>query len=781
MGCLDQVKHTMMKTFMTLCFLWLSQFSFAQTRYTISGTIRTRGSGENIIHASVMVAGQTTGVTSNAYGFFSLTLPEGDYSLVISSVGMKTQTIPVALKDNTNLDVQLEEGSAQLREVVVTGGKDRKLSGTQMGLERLTMSSMHDIPVLMGEKDVLKTIQLLPGVIPAGDGNTGFYVRGGASDQNLILLDGATVYNPAHLLGFFSTFNSDAVKDVSLYKGFMPPSFGGRLSSVVDVTMNDGNNQALHGNLDLGVIAVSGELEGPIDKGKSSFLVAGRTTSINTVLRLSGDSTIDKDNIGFYDLNAKLNFSMGNKDHLYASGYMGRDNLGVHDEFGLKWGNEIGSLRWNHVFGRRLFSNTTFSVSNYDTWTTVYNNASSYEVDSRLNDYAFKQEWDWFAGPSHTIKFGLNSIYHVIEPGVLKAGAGSGLDDTTYETRRGWENAVFAGDDWKLGGGLTVSYGLRLTDFGVFGPGNFYNVDGMGNVTDTMHSRPGQQVVHYLAAEPRLAVGYQIDNFQTVKFSYGRNTQNVHLLANSATSLPTDRWALTNNNIKPEIVDQWSVGYYRESQDHMYSWSAETYYKQMQHQIDYRDGANLELTDIVETELLYGKGRAYGIEGQLKKNKGKLTGWVSYTLSKSQLQIDGINGGHWYDATQDRTNSVDVVGIYHFNPKWTFSADWVYYTGNPVSYPSGKYTAGERVVYYYAERNGYRMPAYHRLDLSATMQLKKKKLYSQELQFSIYNAYDRMNAYFINFRQDPSNPDQTQAVRTSLFGIVPAISYNIKF
>jgi outer membrane receptor for ferrienterochelin and colicin len=407
------------------------------------------------------------------------------------------------------------------------------------------------------------------------------------------------------------------------------------------------------------------------------------------------------------------------------------------------------------------------------------NNNSDYQVKSTLNDFAFKQEWEWYAGP-HTIKWGVNSVYHVIQPAKLVAGAGSGLNDTSYEARYGWENAIFAGDDWKVTDQFTVSYGIRLTDFRVYGPGNFYQVDAAGNVTDTMHYRNGQAVVNYLNPEPRLGLGYQIDSRSSVKASYTRNVQNMHLLANSPISLPADRWDLTNNNIKPEISDQLSVGYYREADDGVYSWSIETYYKTMQHQIDYRTGANIELTDIVETELLYGKGRAYGVEGQLKKNKGKLTGWISYTLSRSELQVNGINDNHWYDAPQDRTHNIAIVGIYHPNDKWTFSADWIYYTGNPVSYPSGKYQADGRIVFYYAERNGYRMPPYDRLDLSVTRHIKKKHN-QRELSFGVYNAYDRLNAFVINFRQDPNNPDQTQAVKTALFGIVPYVSYSIKF
>ena len=773
----------MMKTcLLTLLLAGLALQAVAQSRYTINGTIRARGSGENLIRASVSVVGTNIGVTSNEYGFFSLTLPEGAYTLLVSTVGMQEQTIPVDLHKNLKLDLAMEPGAAELKAVVVqAGNRDRKLTGTQMGADRLTMSNIRDLPEFLGEKDVLKSIQLLPGVASAGDGNAGFYVRGGAPDQNLILLDGTTVYNPTHLLGFFSTFNSEAIRDVTLYKGAMPPAYGGRLSSVADIRMNEGNNQGFHGDAGVGLLTVNGELEGPIEKGASSFLVAARATRINSFLSASNDTTINRNRIGFYDLNAKLNFNLGGKDHLYASGYAGRDDLLVYNQFGLQWGNAIGTLRWNHVFGPRLFTNTSVAISHYDTRLTFYSDGSNFAVTSNLNDVDLKQEWEWYAGPVHTVRFGIQSTYHMIRPVSLVAQPGSGVNDTTYEPRYGLESALFAGDDWKVDSRLTVSYGLRLTDFRAYGPGNFYEVDATGAVTDTLHYRRGQRVANYFNPEPRLSLAYRLDDLSTVKASYSRNVQNVHLLASSATAQPTDRWDLTNNTIRPELADQFSVGYYRETIDQVFSWNLEAYYKALQHQIDYRTGANVELTDIVETELLYGKGRAYGLEGQLKKNKGKLTGWVSYTLSKSQLQIDGINNDRWYDATQDRTHNIAVVAIYHPSAKWSLSADWVYYTGNAVSYPSGKYVADGRIAFYYSERNGYRMPAYHRLDLGATRHFAKKRWYQTELAFGVYNAYDRLNAYFINFRQDPNDASKTQALQTALFGIVPYISYNLKF
>jgi len=755
--------------------------SFAQKRYSISGTISSRRSGEPVIGASVVVEGQNKGAVSNQYGFYSITLPEGDYVLVFSTAGMQPLRDTMRLHKDIVLDVALGDGG-ELKEVVVRAyEKDNKLQGSQMGADRLSMTTIRNVPVFLGETDVLKTIQLLPGVSSAGEGNTGFYVRGGAPDQNLILLDGTTVYNPSHLLGLFSTFNADAIKDVSVYKGSIPPQYGGRLSSIEDVRMNEGNNQAFHGRAGEGLLTISGEVEGPIQKGQSSFVLAGRATKLDQILSSSDDTTINRDRIGFYDLNAKFNFRLGDRDHLYGAGYLGQDELSIYKTFGLQWGNGVASLRWNHFFGSKLFTNTTLAVSNYNTAITVYVTNSSFDIRSALNDYSLRQEWEWYPGPAHTVRFGLQSVYHVVAPAKLVALPGSGINDSSYESRYGWENALFAGDDWKATERLTVSYGVRLTSFSVMGPGRFYRLDADGKVTDTLNYGRGRSAKQYIDAEPRLALGYKLDELSAIKAGYARNVQNVHLLANSALSVPTDRWALTNNNIRPEVADQLSLGYYREAGGGDYSWNVEAYYKTMQHQIDYRTGANLELTDIVESELLFGKGRAYGVEAQLKKTSGRLTGWVSYTLSRSQLQINGINGGQWYSATPDRTHNAAIVAIYQPNAGWTLSADWVYYTGNPVSYPSGKYIADGRIAFYYAERNGYRLPAYHRLDLGAVRHFPKKKWYQVELAFGVYNAYDRQNAYFINFREDPHNAAETQAVQTSLFGIVPYFTIAAKF
>lgn len=762
------------------CFTVLCSSLLAQTRYTVSGTIRSKKTGESIIGAGINVVGKNIGVLSNDYGFFSLTLPAGKYTLAISAVGLQVQTVEIDLSKNMQLNTLLEEQNNTLQDVTVSAiSKGRSITSTQMGVEHLSVKETKNIPVLLGERDVLKTLQLLPGVKAAGEGNSGFYVRGGAVDQNLILLDDAPVYNASHLLGFFSTFNADAIKDVTLYKTGMPAQYGGRLSSVVDVRMNDGNNQDYHVNGGIGLISAKVDVEGPLQKDKSSFLVTGRRTYADLFLKLSNDSSINNNSLYFYDLNTKLNFVLGKKDRLYLSGYFGRDNMKFGNLFGLTWGNATGTLRWNHTFGPRLFTNTSLIFSNYNYKIKISSNGTDFTIFSQLRDWNLKQDWQWYLNPRNTIRFGWNAIYHSITPG--KVTATSGLNDTTFQNRYGVESAVYLNNDWKVAPKFNLSYGLRLSAFSALGKGDFYNIDRNGKIIDTTWYGPGRIVKTYINPEPRVALSYLLNGQSSVKASYVRNTQSMHLLSGSTSTLPTDKWISSNNIIKPEISDQFSLGYYRNFKQGMYELTVEAYYKTMQHQLDYRDGANIYANDVIETELLFGKGRAYGIEWLMRKKQGRFTGWLSYTLSKSERKIDGINNNQWYNARQDRTHDIAIVAMYELNKKWSLSANWVFYTGDAVSFPSGKYKIEDKVIYYYTERNGYRMPSYHRLDLGATLQLKKRKRYSSELAFSLYNAYGRKNAYVITFREAKNNPQRTEAVQTSLFSFVPSVSYNFKF
>ncbi|MEX6686731.1 TonB-dependent receptor [Danxiaibacter flavus] len=765
----------------SLALLFFSLQLHAQEKFTFSGSVKSKTKGESIIGASVKASGTTFGITTNDYGFFSISLPSGKYTFEIGAIGFSQQSIDVNLTKNVELNILLEDEAAALENVTVTSTtKGRSLSSAQMGMEHISINDTKKIPMLLGERDVLKAIQLLPGVKSAGDGNAGFYVRGGASDQNLILLDEAPVYNASHLLGFFSTFNSDAIKDVTLYKGGMPAQYGGRLSSVVDVKMNDGNNQDYNVSGGIGLISAKLNIEGPVQKDKSSFLVSARRTYADVFLKLSPDSSINNNSLYFYDLNAKLNYILGKKDRLYLSGYFGNDNLGVGQTFGIKWGNGTGTLRWNHIFSNKLFSNTSIIFSNYNYKIRIRNGGNDFSIFSQLQDWNLKEEFQWYLNNKNNLRFGVNAIHHTITPGEITASATSGINNTAFQKRYSWENAAYVTNNWKAADRLNITYGLRLTAFSIIGPGDFYNVDSSGKITDTLHYKSGEVAKTYFNLEPRLAASYQLNATSSVKASYVRNVQNLHLLSNSTSSTPTDKWVASNNMIKPEISDQFSVGYYKNI-GLMYELTVEAYYKSMQNQIDYRDGANIYNNDAIETQLLYGKGRAYGIEWLFKKKAGKFTGWLSYTLSKSEKKIDGINNFQWYNARQDRTHDIAIVGIYQLNKKWSLSANWVYYTGDAVTFPSGKYKVDDRVIFYYTERNGYRMPAYHRLDLGATLQLKKTKKFSSELAFSLYNAYGRENAYTITFREGENDPNKTEAVQTTLFKWVPSVSYNFKF
>ena len=764
-------------------FLFTISTAHAQKKFSISGTIRSEAKGETIIGASIRISGASGGATSNEYGFYSILLPEGNYELIVSAVGMVEKKINVALNNPVTLNIELETAPMALDEVVVRASSTRRsLKQPQMGMERINTQEIRNIPVLLGERDALKVLQLLPGIKSAGDGNSGFYVRGGAADQNMILLDEATVYNASHLLGFFSTFNSDAIKDVTVYKGGMPAQYGGRLSSVLDIKMNDGNSKDYSVSGGVGLISAKLNVEGPIQKEKSSFLLSGRRTYVDMFLKLSPDSTINNNTLYFYDLNAKMNYTLGKKDRLFLSGYFGRDKLAAGDNFGLSWGNATATLRWNHIFHPRLFSNTSFIFSNYDYLINIRTGANNLDILSDIRDYNLKQEFQWNAGSNHQVRFGLNSVHHTIRPGEVRPGEGSSVNFSKLQDRLSWENALFAGDAWKISDKVQLGYGIRLTAFSILGKGDFYAIDQQGNVTDTFSYKKGDFVKTYFNPEPRVSISYSTGESSSVKASYVRNVQNLHLLSNSVSSNPTDKWVASTNIIKPEISDQVALGYYRNFGNGDYELSSEVYYKDLQNQIDYRDGADIFTNeDAIESQLLFGKGRAYGIENLLKKTRGRFTGWISYTLSKTERKIDGINNNNWYNARQDRTHDIALVGMYKLNNKWNLSANWVYYTGDAITFPTGKYQVDGQTVYYYSERNGYRMPDYHRLDVGAVYTLKKTEKTLSELAFSIYNAYGRENAYTITFRDSETDPNKTEAVQTALFKFIPSISWNFKF
>lgn len=769
--------------FSFLLFIFCAGLSIAQNNYTISGYVKDGKTGEELIGAVVVIKEiPATGVSTNAYGFYSITIPEGNYTVSVQYLGYELSSQQISLKQNTKQNIILKEKSKDLDEVVVVEErKNENITSTQMGVEKLDMKEIKNIPVLFGEQDVLKTLQLLPGIQSAGEGNSGFFVRGGAADQNLILLDGATVYNASHLLGFFSVFNSDAIKDVTIYKGEEPAEYGGRLASVVDVKMNDGNDKKFGVNGGIGLISSRLTIDGPIVKEKGSFIISARRTYADMFLLLSKDTTIRKARLYFYDLNLKANYRINDKNRIYLSGYFGQDVLGFGTTFGINWGNATGTLRWNHLFSEKLFCNTSAIFSNYAYRINVNFGGSAINIISRIQDYNLKQDYEYFISSKNKIKFGFNSIYHNIIPGAITADNNSKISSLHLPNKFGFENAIYISQEFKPVPKFSFEYGARLASFSLIGPGDFYTYNADGTTHDTATYRSGQNVKTYVNLEPRASANYIINEKNSVKVSYGRNTQNLHLISNSTSGNPTDLWVPSSNNIKPEISDQVSLGYFKNLKDNLYEFSSEVYYKNMQNQVDYKNGAQLNFNATIESQLLYGKGRAYGLELLMKKKYGKFNGWISYTLSRTERQIDGINNGNYYPAKQDRTHDISIVGIYEMSPKWTFSATWVYYTGNAVTFPSGKYEVAGQVVNYYTERNGYRMPAYHRMDVGATWQRKKTAKFESSWNFSIYNVYARDNAYSITFQTDPNDATRTQAVQTSLFRLVPAITYNFKF
>lgn len=755
---------------------------FAQEKATLSGIVRDEAKGEELIGATVRVKGQYLGAQTNEYGFYSLTLPAGNYTIVISAFGFQSKEEAVDLRASLRLDIQLKpESATELEEVVISSEKEgENIKDPVMGVERLDPKELSKIPVLLGEKDIIKTMQLLPGVKNAGEGNAGYYVRGGGADQNLILLDEAPVYNASHLLGFFSTFNSDAIKDAMLYKGNQPANFGGRLSSVLDIHMNEGNSKRYNVSGGLGLISSKLNVEGPIVKDKASFLITGRRTYADVFLKATEDF---KDNtLYFYDLNAKLNYRVGKRDRIFLSGYFGRDKLGVGNTFGFDWGNATGTLRWNHIINDKLFSNTSLIYSSYDYKIKIRGGDVAFDVKSLIRDWNIKQEFQYFANTRNKIRFGVNVINHDITPGQIDSETAQGINATKLNPTRSVESAAFATNDWSVSERFTMSYGVRVSAFSVLGNGQeVYSYDAAGDVDTGIVYAKNEYLKTYWNVEPRISMSYAYTKTASFKAAYARNAQNIHLVSNATSSSPTDVWLATSLNTKPEICDQYSVGWFRNFKDNTYEFNVETYYKNMQNQIDYRNGANTNANELLEGELLYGIGRAYGLELILKKKKGRFSGWVGYTLSRTERKIDGINDNKWYLAKQDRTHDISVVGIYDVTDKIAVSVLFVYYTGNAITFPSGKYVVDGNTQFVYTERNGYRMPAYHRLDLGVTWIRKNTEKFESSWNFSLYNAYGRQNAYIITFRQNEDDPNKTEAVRTTLFRWIPAITYNFKF
>lgn len=781
--------------FLMLLILSASFGAIAQKRYTISGYIKDAVTGETLIGATLSVKGNSRGISSNQYGFYSITLNEGNYSIAGSYIGYKSVMINIDLKSDTLMNISLSPGVQLSEEVIITSKKrDNNIKNAQLGKITLPIEQIKSIPAFLGEVDLLKAIQLLPGVRNAGEGSAGFYVRGGGPDQNLILLDDAVVYNSGHLFGFFSIFNSDAIKNVSLIKGGMPAQYGGRLSSVLDISMKEGNNQKFQVDGGLGVIASRLSIQGPIKKDKASFIISGRRTYIDALSKpfIKKSSQFYGSGYYFYDLNAKINYKFNERDRLYLSGYFGRDvfdfsNATQSLKVNIPWGNATGTLRWNHVFNNKLFANTTAVYNDYKFTFNAAQNNFELKLASGIKDISLKQDFDYYPFSKHKLKFGLLYTYHRFTPSVVSGKQDSIVfNPQNAQLKYAHEGAVYIQDNWEINPKLNINAGLRYSGFQQIGPYKKYVTDDNNNRLDSTVYGRGKAVKTYGGLEPRLTVRYSINEETSIKASVTRNLQYIHLVSNSGTTLPTDLWVPSTYKVKPQLSWLYAAGLFKNFKNNMYETSIEVYYKNMQNQIEYKEGYTPSTIDDTENSFVFGRGWSYGTELFINKVKGRLTGWVGYTLSWTWRKFPALNFGQKYPAKFDRRNDLSVVAIYELNKKWKFSATFVYGSGNAASLPERFYIIGGVLTQQYSRINEYRLPAYHRLDLAATLTPKKniKRKVKREWVFSVFNAYSRKNPYFIYFDQsgNPYNGTlKVQAKQVSIFPIIPSITYNIKF
>lgn len=770
-------RHRSVLTFL-LCFISLA---LSAQNYTVTGVVSDTETGETLIGVSISLENRPSyGTTTDRNGKFAITLPKGEHTLCFNYMGYDVWKQKITVTSNQKRNITMNQSTVQLDEVVITSKRaDANVSDAQIGVNQMEVEQLNKLPVLMGERDVIKSLELMPGVKSAGEGSSGFFVRGGTADQNLVMLDNVSIYNASHLMGFFSTFNSDVLRNVALYKGPIPAQYGERLSAILDVQQRNGDMQEYGVSGGIGLISSKINVEGPIQKGKSSFLLGARRTYADAIARLSGVEDAQNAYLYFYDLNMKLYFALSDKDQLSVSGYLGRDKMVLKDIADTGWGNGFLNAKWTRGMGSKWFSATSLQYNKY---------SYGYEVDmgmdetgeAKINDYSFRQEFQYKPNINSTWRAGVQSTYHDMAPGDFDVS--SNKDNAVHlHHRYSWENGLYLSNQLKINDRLEVLYGLRLSAFSALGKGEYYELNDNHEVVDSVWHRSGKFVKTYINLEPRLSAAYKLTDASSIKASYARTTQNMHLLTYVNMGTPFDRWTSSSNNIKPQIADQFTAGYFRNFGNNTYEFSIEAYYKHMRNQIDFKDHAEFQGYDVIDTEVRFGKGRAYGIELMFKKRVGRFNGWLSYTLSKSEKKIDDINENRWYDAYQDRTHDISLVGIYELSPKWTLSAAWIYYTGNAITYPSGKYQIDGKDVMYYAERNGYRAPAYHRLDLGATCTLKKTRKFESELAFSLYNAYGRRNAYMIQFKTNEDDPAKTSAYRYALFTYVPSVSWNFKF
>lgn len=805
----------MLRHLLSLCVILVFFDGFAQKDLSISGTVSDASTGESILGANVVVKETGKGVATNLYGFYSLSLPPGRHTLIYSFIGFASKEVEVDLIANRTINIDLASAVINTDVVEIVGERSANTESTDMGRVSIEVESIKTLPALLGEVDILKTLQFLPGVQSAGEGNSGFYVRGGGPDQNLILLDNATIYNASHLFGFFSVFNADAVKNVDLIKGGMPASFGGRISSVLDISLKEGNNRKHQFEGGVGLISSRFTAQGPLKKGVSSYIVSGRRTYIDILARpfVNPESAFSGSGYYFFDLNAKVNYTLSDKDRLFLSGYFGRDVFGFRSAavgFGaeIPWGNAMASLRWNHIFNDKLFMNVNATYSNYEFAFIGSQDDFEFSLNSGIEDWSGKVQFSYYPNLRHQIKAGVDYVFHTFSPSQASARSGEtefelGGDNITFSH----ETAVYIQDEFDLTTNFKINAGLRYSSFAHIGPFTRYVIDETQDDFSAIAGREtidygrGELVKYYGGWEPRLSMRYQINERSSVKGGYSKNYQYVHLASLSPTSLPTDVWLPSTDRVQPQSGVQYAVGYFRDLFERQFEASVEVYYKDMQNLVEYEEGAQPEnsLNNNADNQLVFGNGYSYGAEFFFRKNRGDLTGWIGYTWSKTMRQFDDLNLAREFPSRFDRRHDLSIIMNYKLNARLEFGAAFVYATGNAITLPVQRYFYEGRVVDIYDERNGYRMAPFHRADVSVTLFPKKTKIRTdktsgEEIEverkftsywtFSVYNLYNRQNPYFIYFGNSGdlnSGTFQIQAYQVSLFPILPSVTWNFRF
>lgn len=814
------MKNLIFSVFCSLLLLTSTFTLHAQQKYTISGYIKDKKNGEDLIGATIAVKETGVATSTNAYGFFSLTLPEGTYTINIQYIGYKQQTSTIELNKNQTLNYSLAEESIQTEEVVITERKvDANVSELKMSKVDININQLKKLPALFGEPDLIKLVQLQPGVVSAGEGTSAFFVRGGAADQNLILYDEAPIYDPSHVGGLLSAFNSSIIKTSELYKGGIPAQYGGRLSSVLDIRSIDGNNRKPTGGVSLGVLAARANVQGPIgpqlfkrprkdssgveeDKpAKASFMLSGRRSLVG-YLFLINPQTREND-VYFYDLNAKVNYNINAKNRVFISTYLGRDVLKFGNNFNFNWGNSTATVRWNHIFNSKLFSNSTFIASRYD-YSLGINNIFTWNAG--INEFTLKQDFNYYINPKNTLSFGFNTAYREFQPGDF-LGARPQIPDTRLERLAAWDNALYISNKQDVSSRLSFEYGVRLSIFSNIGSQNgtklftYRDPRNIQNIQRVDSSQYGsfEHIQTFINPEPRASARYMLDPQSSIKVSYNRMVQNVHQIISGIVPLPTSFWLPSTKYLKPQIADQFAGGYFRNFKDNMFEFSVEGFYKNMQNAVDFADNSNVFLNPDLPVYIRQGRAWSYGTEFFLIKSKGRLTGQIGYTLSWAERQIDGVNNNRRYFSTYDRRNTINTVATYELSKRWSVGATFTYQTGRPVTLPTGRYIVEGVPIDIISERNGFRLPDFHRLDLSATLKSKQKpnRTWNSELTFSIYNVYNRKNPFTIAVQPtttDVRNSDGTigpgdpipgvqtrEAVLTYVFPILPAVGYTFNF